>query len=112
MFSLLLKDLSFYFLFAITSAGVMPCGDPKRSPRASSIVQIKFSYWSFEISEDILRHEKFMIILDTFIWTIFNHLAHFRFASLCNDYPSYILENHSNFFLAPCCQDFRVTDDA
>ena len=29
-----------YFLFAITVAGVVPCGGPKKSPRTSSIVQI------------------------------------------------------------------------
>ena len=28
------------FLFAITAAGVVPCGGPKKSPRTSSIVQI------------------------------------------------------------------------
>ena len=30
------------FLFAITAAGVVPCGGPKKSPRTSSIVQIIF----------------------------------------------------------------------
>ena len=29
---------------------------PKKSPRTSSIVQIIFSFWSFEISESILRN--------------------------------------------------------
>ena len=29
-----------YTLFAITAAGVVPCGGPKTSPRTSSIVQI------------------------------------------------------------------------
>ena len=38
----------------------MPCGGPKKSPRTSSIVQIIFSFWSFEISEDILRNQKFI----------------------------------------------------
>ena len=57
----------FYFiLFAITAAGVVPHGDPKKSPRTSSIVQIVFSYWSFEICEDILRNHKFIIGLDSF----------------------------------------------
>ena len=41
------------FLFAITAAGVVPCGDPKKSPRTSSIVQIIFLFRSFEISKDI-----------------------------------------------------------
>ena len=38
----------------------MPCGGPKKSPRTSSIVQIIFSFWSFEIGEDILRNQKFI----------------------------------------------------
>ena len=44
----------------------MPCGGPKKSHRTSSIVQIIFSVWSFEISEDILRNQKIIIGLDTF----------------------------------------------
>ena len=42
-----------YILFAITAAGVVPCGGPKTSPRTSSIVQIIFLFRSFEISKDI-----------------------------------------------------------
>ena len=60
MCSLLLKDLSFN-LFAISAAGVVPFGGPKKSPRTSPIVQVIFSFWSFEISEDILRNQKFII---------------------------------------------------
>ena len=37
-----------------TAAGVVSCGGPKKSPRTSSIVQIIFSFWSFEISEGII----------------------------------------------------------
>ena len=47
------KGPNFYILFAITEAGVLPCGGPKKSPRTSSIVQIIFSFRSFEISKDI-----------------------------------------------------------
>ena len=36
------------------------------SPRTSPIVQIIFSFWSFEISEVILRNQKRMIGLDSF----------------------------------------------
>ena len=46
---------------ALTAAGVVPCGGPKKSPRTSSIVQVIFSFRSFEISEDILRNQKFII---------------------------------------------------
>ena len=42
------------------------CGGPKKSPRTSSIVQIIFFCWSFEISEGILRNVKFIIGLDIF----------------------------------------------
>ena len=35
--------------------------DKNSSPRTSSIVQVIFSFWSFEISEDILRNQKFII---------------------------------------------------
>ena len=33
----------------------------KKSPRTSSIVQVMFSFWFFEISEDIMRNQKFII---------------------------------------------------
>ena len=41
------KGANFYILFAITKAGVVPCGGPKKSHRTSSIVQILFYFWSF-----------------------------------------------------------------
>ena len=49
---------SVLFLFAITATGVESCGDPKKSLRTSSIVQIKFLLWSFEISKGILSNQK------------------------------------------------------
>ena len=50
------KGTNFDILFAITSAaGVVSCGDPKKSPHISSIVQIIFYFWSFEINGNILR---------------------------------------------------------
>ena len=39
-----LKGSQFKFLFAITAAGVVPCGGPKMSPRTPSIVQVIFSF--------------------------------------------------------------------
>ena len=63
--SLLLKDLSL-FLFVITAAGVVPCGDTKESPRTSSIVQIIFSFWPSEISDGILRNQIIIIGFDSF----------------------------------------------
>ena len=50
---LLPKDQTFLIFFAITAAGVVPCGGRKKSPRTSSIVQIIFLFRSFEISKDI-----------------------------------------------------------
>ena len=47
------KGSNLYILFAITAAGVVPCGGPKKSPRTSSIVAIIFLFRSFEISQDI-----------------------------------------------------------
>ena len=38
------KGSNNYFLFAITAAGVVPCGGPKKSPRTSSIVQNIFFF--------------------------------------------------------------------
>ena len=81
MCSLLLKDLSFNFLFAITAAGVVPCGGPRKSPRTSPIVQVIFSFWSFEISEDILRIQKLIIGQDSFsnqFFIFLIYLAPFR----------------------------------
>ena len=61
---------SVLFSFAITAAGAMPFGGHKKSPSASSIVQIIFSFWSFEISEGILRNQKFIIGLINFLTNI------------------------------------------
>ena len=49
------KGSNICILFAITAAGAVPCGGPKKSPRTSSIVHIihVFSFRSFEISKDI-----------------------------------------------------------
>ena len=49
-----LKGSQFYFLFSITAAGDVPCGDLKKSPRTSPMLQIihVFFFWSYEISDD------------------------------------------------------------
>ena len=41
-----LKGSQFKFPFAITEAGVVPCGGPKQSLRTSFIVQIIFPFGS------------------------------------------------------------------
>ena len=54
-----LKVKAFCDNFVSTStAGVVPCGIPKKRPRTSSIVQFIFYFWSFEISRNILRNQK------------------------------------------------------
>ena len=64
MFTALIGSVN--FLFAITAAGIVSSGGPKQSPRTSPVVQIIFSFWSFEISEGILRNQKIIIGLDSF----------------------------------------------
>ena len=85
-----LKGNSVLFLFAITAAGAVPCGGPKRFPRTLSMVHIIFSFWSVEISEGILRNQEIILGLDSFsnqpigpitIW------SHFDPTGLCIDYP-------------------------
>ena len=49
------KRISVSFLFAITSAGVVPCGGPKKSPYTIHSADY-ISFWSFETSEGILRN--------------------------------------------------------
>ena len=60
---------------------------PARTPRTSSIVQIIFSFWSFEISEGILRNQKIIISLESFSNQRLNIWPHLDFTSLCIDYP-------------------------
>ena len=62
--------MSILFLFAITAAGVVPCGGRKKSPRTSSIVQIIFSFWSFEIGEDILRNQNLLSVKIHFLTNV------------------------------------------
>ena len=61
-----LKGIHFGFLSAFTAAGVVPCGGRKTSPRTSTIVQLIFYFWSFDISVNILRNQKYMIGLGSY----------------------------------------------
>ena len=61
VFSALLGT-NIYILFVATAAGVVLCGSPKMRPRTSSIVQFISFFWSFEISENILRNQKFIYV--------------------------------------------------
>ena len=59
-------ELIFYFLFAITAAGVVPfCGGPKRSPCTSYIVQIIFPFGPLR-SMRIFREFRNFIRLESF----------------------------------------------
>ena len=69
-----LKGTHFLFLFAFTAAGVVPCGGRKTFPRTSTIVQFVFYFWSFEISVNILRNQKYMIGLDSYSRQVSNNL--------------------------------------
>ena len=64
--------------FAISAADFVLCGGPKKSPRTSFIVQVIFSFWSFEISEDILRNQKLIIGQDSFSNQCLIYLVPFR----------------------------------
>ena len=72
-----LKGSQFYFFFAITAADVVPRGGPKKYPRTSSLVQIKFFFWSFEISKCVLRNQKIIMGLDLFFYQSLIYLAPF-----------------------------------
>ena len=50
-------------------------------------MQVIFSFWSFEISEDILRNQKFIISKDSFSYQCLIYLVSLDNTSLCVDYP-------------------------
>ena len=60
-FTFLVRDSLYYIkrtiyvLSVISAAGVVPRGGPKKYPRTTSIVQIIFYLWSFEINGIIMR---------------------------------------------------------
>ena len=64
----------------------MPCGGPKKSPRTSSIVQAIFSFWSFEISEDIQNSRNLLSVKIHFQTNVYTW-PHLDNTSLCIDYP-------------------------
>ena len=90
----------------------MPCGGRKTSPRTSTIVQFIFHFWSFEISERILRNQKLTIGLDSysrqfiyldFIWiyiSVFVSTAYSKFTKLQYVFLLLSLQGH-----------YRVTDE-
>ena len=107
-----LKGNYFCILFDFTAAGVVPCGGRKTSSRTSTIVQLIFHFWSFEISERILRNQKLTIGLDSYsrqfiyldlIWiyiSVFVSTAYLKFTKL-----------HYVFLLLSLQGHYRVTDE-
>ena len=82
---------------------------PKMSPRTSSMGQIIFSFWSFEISEGILRSQKIIIGLDSFSNQRLIYLTlPLDYNILYIDYPVESCKI-TVFSFGPCCQFHRVT---
>ena len=108
---LLLQEFIIIFLFVVAAAGVLPRGIPKKRPRTSSIVQFIFYFWSFEISRNILRNQKNIMGLDSYIlnslsclcpvWVYFSHCVT---SSLGFEVAVY-------YFLAFFASSFRVTEE-
>ena len=65
----------------------MPCSGSKKSPRTSAIVRIILSFWSFEISEDILR-----IGLDSFSKLGFYMFSPFGFYLSFTSFLNFIVD--------------------
>ena len=74
MFSLLLKDLISDFIFDFTAAGVVPCGGRKNVSPYINHSAVYILFWSFEISDSILRNQKLMIGLDSYSRQVFIYL--------------------------------------
>ena len=58
-----------------------------KSPRTSSIVQVIFSFWCFEISEDILRNQNLLLVKIHFLTNIYHIWSNLDTTSICIDYP-------------------------
>ena len=107
-----LKGTYFCILFDFTATGVVPCGGRKTSPRTSTIMQFIFHFWSFEISERILRNQKLTIGLDSYsrqfiylnlIWiyiSVFVSTAYLKFTKLQYVFLLLSLQGH-----------YKVTDE-
>ena len=77
-----------------------------------------FSFWSFEISKGIWRHQQNTIGLDSFSYKLFIYIyiymyiwPYLDYTSLCIDYPVERCKM-TILSLSPCCQIYRVTEEA
>ena len=109
LFNIFMNDIGDSLL--LDNTGVVPCGGPKKFPRTSSIVQIIFSFWSFEISGGVLGGRRMTIGLGSFSNQRLNIWPRLDFAGLCIDCPFERCKLQS-WSLAPCCQIYRVTEEA
>ena len=59
MFSLLLKEIDFIFLFVVSSATVVPCGGPKSSPVHHQQCSLYFTFGPLRSAEVFLEIRKY-----------------------------------------------------
>ena len=85
----------------------MSCGGRKKSPRTSSIVQIIFSFWSFEIREGTLRNQKIKIGLDSFSNQRFNIFGPILIILVFVWTTLFKVAKLQNFSLAPCLPNLK-----
>ena len=89
----------------------MPCGGRKKVSPHSSIVQIIFYFWSFEIKEYILKTQKLSYVRIIFL-TNFKYFGIFRRKTVFETTAMLKFSNIQYFPLAPFFQIYRVADEA
>ena len=70
----MLREFSVSYVSYISRDIFLRVKNGKKSPRTSTIVQFIFYFWSFEISVNILRNQKYMIGLDSSSRQVSNYL--------------------------------------
>ena len=74
MFSLLLKELIFYFYLPSLQLVLCSVSAVKRLPVHQPQCSLYFTFWPLEISVNILRNQKKIIGLDSYSRQVFNYL--------------------------------------
>ena len=82
----------------------MQCGSRKTSHRTSTIVQLIFHFWSFEISKHILRNQNIIIGLDSFSRPRFIYLDPILIYMSLNQLLIWNSQNCSMFSPGFCCK--------
>ena len=112
MFSLLLKELIFYFYLPSLKLVLCRVAAVKRLPN-TAIVKFIFYFWSFEISVNILRNHKYMIGLDSYSRQVSNYLDPILiYISLWIDSLFEIRKIAVCFLWLSLPGQYRVTDEA